>query len=935
METNNIEISLAGVWKFRMDRDQVGVSEKWFLDDFSEQVSLPGSMEENGFGDVPMGVNLHDLNHSFVYRGWAWYRTDFVLTSEQAGGDITLFLEHIQWDSFVWVDGEYIGHRVSLSAPHTFSLHGLEAGKHVLVILIDNSNRKTDSELPEPNGASEQTSETVPGVDDFGRAMDLHLRSVSNGGRRIPCGIHGDGYSMNGITGEIKLCVHPKVRVKHMDIYPDIHTQTAAVTITVGNDGGCAGECRLSVSCEKAAASEKIVLTGDTEQSFTLTLDFCGNMRLWDEFTPNLYTFTADCTFCEVTDSMTVRCGLRELKCVGRHIFINENRLFLRATLEGCAFPLTAYPPADKAFWARAYGILKSYGLNGMRMHTFIPPKAAFDAAEEAGFYLQIELPGTSCPSSDEPPQVTEFLWNELRETLRLYGNYACFILLSMGNEQLVSGDRDFISRHQKLLTDKVAYCQAHDPRHLYTCTSHNYTDGRNDDVYVVATKDEIVMNGIRWGGPEPITTSRFSLDKPSTETNFEEAVLRMDKPSVTHEVGQWAVYPNFAEMPKYTGVLKPKNYEQFASELDKNGLLGQNADFVKNSGMLSLLLYKEEIESALRTPDLSGFELLDIHDYPGQGTSTVGILDCFFDSKGLIEPEEYRNFCSPLVALCEMDRFVVTSGETMTVTPMVANYSKKTADTTAFLTLTADNGTVMFESRFNLRAASGMLTRVKPVQIPVSCNHAMKAILKFELDNPACRNTWDIWAYPSTAEGDESVNGPAVVTELGGEAERFIREGRDILYLHPYGKELSNGCPGSVTTQFWNPFMKPQKTANGILCDPEHPIFRIFPTYSHTSWQWWEILKQSRFVYLDSLPLDVFPIVQVIPGIKENRKMGLIWECRVENSHILICAADLNDCTGRPAARQLLKSIRDYMRSDAFDPQYRTDMQALRGILR
>ena len=264
-------------------------------------------MEGNGFGDVPTGVNLHDLNHSFHYRGWAWYRTDFILTPEQAGGCVSLFLEHIQWDSHVWIDGAYIGHRVSLSVPHVYPLQGLEAGKHVLVILVDNSNRKTDAQLPEPNEASEQTSETFPDVDDFGRAMDLHLRCVSNGDRRIPCGIHGDGYSMNGITGEIKLCVHPKVHIKHMDIYPDIHTQTAAVRITVGNDGGCTGECKLSVSCGDAAVSERTALTGEREQTLAITLDFHGGMRLWDEFTPNLYTFTADCTCCGGTDSMTVR----------------------------------------------------------------------------------------------------------------------------------------------------------------------------------------------------------------------------------------------------------------------------------------------------------------------------------------------------------------------------------------------------------------------------------------------------------------------------------------------------------------------------------------------------------------------------------------------------------------------------------------------------
>ena len=62
-------------------------------------------------------------------------------------------------------------------------------------------------------------------------------------------------------------------------------------------------------------------------------------------------------------------------------------------------------------------------------------------------------------------------------------------------------------------------------------------------------------------------------------------------------------------------------------------------------SGKLATILYKEEIERALKTPGFSGFQLLDLHDFPGQGTALVGIIDAFWESKGLITPEEFRKF--------------------------------------------------------------------------------------------------------------------------------------------------------------------------------------------------------------------------------------------------------------------------------------------------
>lgn len=921
-----MEINLAGQWQFRIDRERQGVAEKWFLQEFADRVAIPGSMEESGYGDIPSEVNIKDLNHTRFYRGWAWYKTEFELSAEDAAQHIELFLARIQWDSYVWVDGKYIGTRNSLATAHRYELTGLSAGRHQLVVLIDNSNQNTDAQLPEAGDDDE--------TDSQGRRLSLHLHTGGDGTKKIACGLHLDHYAFNGIVGEAKLIVKPGLRIAHTGIYPDIHKKTVLVKVRIANECGCTGAAGLAAACEHAQGEASFVLSGEAEQTVCAELAFAGEMRLWDEYDPFVYTFDIKLTAGgEQVDTDRVSCGLRELRSEGQHIFLNDSRLYFRATLEGTAFPYTAYTPMDEGFWMRAFRILKSYGLNGMRMHSFVPPRAAFEAAEKIGFYFQIELPGTSCPGKDEDTAVTEFLWNELKQTLEDYGNYACFLFMSMGNEQLVASDKEFLARHQKLLMDKVAYGQETDPRHMYTCASHPHTDGRNDDFYLVATKDEIVMNGIRWGGPDPITTSRFCLLKPSTAVDFQEGVKRMDKPVMTHEVGQWAVYPNFAEMHKYTGVLKPRNYEVFAAQLDKNGLLHQNKDFVENSGQLSLLLYKEEIESALRTPDLSGFELLDIHDYPGQGTSTVGILDCFFDSKGLITPEEFRRFCAPVVPLCSFDRYVYTSGESMCVTPMVANYSRDAVCANGRLTVKTSDGAILYSAELDVCAPAGQLTSLAAHSIPLTCANATAATLTFEAAEAGLINTWDLWIYP--AQLPEAGKAPVVVTELDERTEQLLAEGADVLYILPFGKPIENGCKGSFTSQFWNPFMKPQQTNNGIMCDPAHPIFRDFPTDSHTNFQWWEILMQSWSMYMDKLPRDFFPIVQVIPGIKDNCKIGLIWECRAEKGRLLICTADLTDCEGRPAAKQLLHSIRNYMSSDAFAPEKTLPIQLLREVLK
>ena len=900
-------IDLGGRWGFRMDEGRRGLMEKWYEQDFTDRIPIPGTMEEAGYGFIPEEVNVKDLNHTRFYRGWAWYQTDFTLTAGEASRHVALIMDRIQWDSRVWVDAHPFGAVTSLAAPHEYDLTGLTPGRHRLVVLVDNSNMKGGAADDEPVGQ-----------DALGRDLSLHLRSAG-GEKRLACGIHLDHYAWNGIVGSVRLEIRPRVRIDRTEIYPDIEKKTVRAFVHIANDLNETGEAALRVSCGQGKSEAAFALTGDGEQVVELTLELGEGMRLWDEFDPYIYTFDTTLQYDGAIDTDRVRCGLRALRADGRHILINGRRLFLRATLEGTAFPYTAYTPTDEAFWLRAYTILKEYGLNGMRMHSFVPPRAAFEAAEQAGFYLQIELPGTSCPSKDEDPAITEFLWHELRETLRLYGNYACFIFMSMGNEQLVSHDKAFLARHQALLMEKVAYGQRTDPRHMYTCTSHPHTDGRNDDFYVVATKDELVMNGIRWGGPDPITTSRFSLLPPSTDVNYQEGVERIDAPVITHEVGQWAVYPDFSEMPKYTGVLKPRNYEVFARELDRNGLLHQNAAFVKASGELSLRLYKEEIESALRTPDLSGFELLDIHDYPGQGTSPVGLLNVFFESKGIVSADEMRHICAPRVALCSFDRYAYTSGETITLTPMVANYGRDDLSARGRLRVVTAEGYALMDETFPVNAPAGGLTELEKRTALLAAGRAAKAKVIFEAGEIS--NSWDIWIYP--AHLDEAEGGPAVV-RTPDEAMPLLDEGKDVLIILSQDAPI-NGLPGSVTTQFWNPFMKPQKTLNGLMLNPSHPMLADFPTDGHTDWQWWEILKKARFIDMSAFPKAYFPLVQAVPGIGDNKKWGLIWEGRAGKGRYVVCAADLPACEG-PAAKQLMYSIRRYMTGGSFDPKWTFD---------
>ena len=104
--------------------------------------------------------------------------------------------------------------------------------------------------------------------------------------------------------------------------------------------------------------------------------------------------------------------------------------------------------------------------------------------------------------------------------------------------------------------------------------------------------------------------------------------------------------------------------------------MLDQNNDFTKASGKLSALCYRAEIEAALRTEGLAGFHLLDLQDFPGQGTALVGILDAFMDSKNVISSEAWLQFCNDVVPLLEFEKYCWTNKETFSAKVQVANYA-------------------------------------------------------------------------------------------------------------------------------------------------------------------------------------------------------------------------------------------------------------------
>ena len=602
---------------------------------------------------------------------------------------------------------------------------------------------------------------------------------------------------------------------------------------------------------------------------------------------------------------------LPRLEVVDGHFEAGGRPVFLRGKHDACVFPLTGHSPMDKASWVHYFQRCKDYGINHVRFHSWCPPEAAFSAADELGIYLQPELPIWGALEGDE---LVSFLTKEGLNILRTYGHHPSFALFSLGNE--VSGE-------PAVMQEMVGTFRAEAPHILYTNGTNAFLGWRGyvDGMDFFAT---CRTRGEAFGSYDTHVRSSFAfcdaLDggilnhfHPGTTRNFAEALEGVPVPVISHETGQFQSYPDYGQIDKYTGPLAPYNLMEFRRRLEYAGLADQAADFHRASVAWAAELYKADIEMCLRTPGLGGFQLLDIQDYPGQGSAYVGVADAFMDPKDSLVSADWKQFCSELVPLAEFDKYCWSEDEVFHANVKVANYT----------------GEALKEGVDAIdMPVSGLLKGLKaPARVE----------LRLEADTETYHgaNSWPVWIYPADNMPDKS--GITVTRRLDASALNALAAGKKVLLMP---SDTTNTVGGLFQTDYWNYRMfkeicesagKPVSPGTlGILTDPLHPLFLEFPTEEHTNWQWFPVLKASRPMILDALE-GYKPIVQVIDNVERNHRLGLVFEFRVGKGKLLVCCSDLESTLEYPEGRQFYKAVLDYMRSDDFQPSVTLDKDRLK----
>ena len=866
-------INLSGTWDFQLDRSgSSNASQK-----YDDTIKLPGSMLTNGKGDLPS----IDTKWTGSLYDSSYYYNPYMEKYRHTGS--------IKFPFFLTPEHYYVGYawyRHNAEIPRMWK-------KNRVILLLERPHIETTVFV---NGkeVGHQMSLSVPHEYDitdyvkFGKNNSIAIK-IYNGIENV--GVGQDSHSVtdqtqgnwNGIVGKIEL--RSQKSIFTVKTFPDLTTGNVKVLVN--------------------------------DKEYNLKID---NPQLWSEFTPILYTRS----IVYRGDTIPVTFGFRKIEVKGRDIMLNGRPIYVRGTVENCNFPLTGYPPTDVESWKKIIQKCKDYGINTMRFHSYCPPEAAFIAADSLGFYLQPE--GPSWPNHgvklNHGQHIDQYLTEETKKICDYYGNHPSFVMMAAGNEPA----GDWVTWCNNWVNTMKEY----DNRHIY-CGASVGGGWAWDNLSEYHVKGG--ARGLDWDHNAPQCTDDYftQIEYPRNYKGKEPN----NSPIIAHEQGQWCAFPDFKERSLYTGPYKAKNFDIFEDLLNKNGMASQAEKFLYASGKLQVTAYKYEIERNLRTKDYSGFLLLGLNDYSGQGTALVGPLNVFWKEKGYVDSKQWKEFCGDIVPLAKFPKFVFQNTDTLNIPIEVYNASEgeiKDADIVYSIVDKDMHNDII--AKYNATIKYGKNNEIRPISQQLNgIKTPSKLTLKVSVNGNT--NEWDFWVYPAKVEMPKTKD-IYITDTLDSKAIKILTNGGKVLITAGEKIRYGNDVKQTYLPVFWNTSwfkMRPPHTTGAYIMN-NHPIFKDFTTDSWQNINWWELVNKAQVMNLQEFPEEYQPIYQPIDTWHVSRKLGMIVEANVLKGKLLMTTFDINNnLNKRIVARQLRKSILEYMSSNEFKPEITLDIKVIRDL--
>ena len=951
---------------------------KWHVvleDGTTGQMDLPGTLDENGIGHRDVGANQWHpdavlgnaageidkdapiatrFTRRHTYEGEA--RISRKITVPDYGTDRLFVLAERARALRLLVDGEAcaVFRQGTLSTPYIFELTGAAPGEHEFTFLSDNSypgmpkaaicysSAATDETQTNWNGIlGECSMYTRP--QNFIDSLRVYPRAVKKEEKN-----KAGGYVLD-------VCVElaPGAKKVYKDAKIILQSEALAVgeledTQTLTEIISCSGEGLTEAGTDKEENPK-------TMEIWFRDLPLRENVKLWDEDEGNLYEMAVTLDngiSAEDKGGSTAECRIRfGIRSFGDNgsgrLALNGRAIFLRGEANCAEYPETGHPPMTIPEWKEMLLKYRSYGINFVRFHSHCEPEAAFAAADELGMLLQPELSHWDPKDAFGTEESYRYYRAELVDLLKTYANHPSFVMLTLGNE-LQAQDEG-----RERMRELVRTAKRMDPTRLYANGSNAFYGEEGcdpeSDFYTSQSCKDVVIRGTFSG-----MRGYLNENYPSADQTYDEAMTEIrkeyQKPVFSFEVGQFEVLPDFEELESFHGISDPVNLKLIKKRVEERGLLPTWEKYVEATGELSRLAYREEIEAAMRTRELSGISLLGLQDFPGQGTALVGMMNSHLEPKpyDFARPERFREFFQECRILVKLPHYTYEAGERLIAEVIAANFGKGNIEGVFCWTLAekksvSENGNcepAEIKSKNTVIATGedteiticrpGSYTEVGRLDIPLDFAEKNTALtLKVRIGD--CISAYPIWVYRKTTP---------VCPENVYETRAFDVKTREILqnggrvYLSPDADKES--LPYSIKTQFTTDFWSvgtfaDQEGGMGQLIDTEHPIFKEFPTDFHTDWQWW-IMTTKRAVIL---PHPMKTIITEMDSYAFLRPMAQMIEFRCLKGKVLLSTMELHKSQQYPEVRALQASIYTYLSGENFEPAEEITEEELSMLVR
>ncbi len=925
------------------------------------QMHLPGTLDESGIGHRDVGANQWHpdaalgnaegevdkdapiatrFTRRHTYEGEA--RISRKVTVPDYGNDRLFVLAERARALRLAVDGGEceVFQQGTLSTPYIFELTGVTPGEHELTFFSDNSYPGMPKDaICYSSAATDETQTNWNGI--LGNlCMYTRPKNFIECVRIYPKKLKRSG----GYVADVCVELAPGAKETLKDAKIILRSEALAETEEFGKTQKSA-----EIFTHLGDALTKIEAAGPenrkTVEIWFRDLPLRENVKLWDEEEGNLYEMAATLdsgTAAEhgVNSSVEYRTrfGIRIFGDNGSGRFaLNGRTIFLRSEANCAEYPETGHPPMTVSEWKEILQKYRSYGINCVRFHSHCEPEAAFTAADELGMLLQPELSNWNPKDAFATEESIRYYRTELTAILKTYANHPSFVMLTLGNELQARGEgRD-------RMQDLVRTAKQLDPTRLYANGSNTFYGEEGcdpeSDFYTSQSCKDVVIRGTFSG-----MRGYINENYPSADHTYDAAMAEIrksyTKPVFSFEVGQFEVLPDFEELESFHGISDPVNLKLIKKRVEERGLLPTWEKYVEATGELSRLAYREEIEAAMRTRELSGISLLGLQDFPGQGTALVGMMNSHMEPKPypFARPERFREFFTESRIFVKMPRYTYEEGEHLTAEVEVANFGKESIAGELGWTLGYRDCAVN-SGRGELRCdradgqkncPPGTYTLLGRLDIPLEVK-GVSAALILTVSIGDCTSTYPVWVYQKTSpECPKNV----YETRVFDEQTRAVLQNGGRVYLSPDADKES--LPYSIKTQFTTDFWSvgtftDQEGGMGQLIDTEHPIFKEFPTDFHTDWQWW-IMATKRAVIL---PHPMKTIITEMDSYAFLRPMAQLIEFRCLKGKVLLSTMELHKSQQYPEVRALQASIYTYLSGENFEPAEEITEEELSMLVR